>query len=87
MTDSQEGGTDDANANGTTTDENPMATHDVEPQVSATLFSEQNGFKYRRLQTPSSVASEISVEDADEPSQDGSKVVVSIMLSGELPID
>ena len=87
MTDGQESGTDDANANGTTTDENPMATHDVEPQVSATLFSEQNGFKYRRLQTPSSVASEFSVEDADEPSQDGSKVVVSIMLSGELPID
>ena len=86
MTDGQEGGTDDANANGTT-DENPMATHDVQPQVSATLFSEQNGFKYRRLQTPSSVASEISVEDADEPSQDGSKVVVSIMLSGELPMD
>ena len=86
MTDGQEGGTDDANANGTT-DENPMATHYVQPQVSATLFSEQNGFKYRRLQTPSSVASEISVEDADEPSQDGSKVVVSIMLSGELPID
>ena len=87
MTDGQEGGTDDANANGTTTDESTIATHDVEPQVSATLFSEQNGFKYRRLQTPSSVASEISVEDADEPSQDGSKVVVSIMLSGELPID
>ena len=87
MTDGQESGTDDANANGTTTDENPMATHDVEPKVSVTLFSDQNGFKYRRLQTPSSVASEISVEDADEPSQDGSKVVVSIMLSGELPID
>ena len=87
MTDGQEGGANNENAKGTPTDKSPTPTHDVEPQVSATLFSEQNGFKYRRLQTPSSVASEISVEDADEPSQDGSKVVVSIMLSGELPID
>ena len=87
MTDGQESGTDDANANGTTTDENPMATHDVEPQVSAGFFSEQNRFKHPRLQTPTSVTSEIPVEDTAEPSQDGSKVVVSIVLSQELPTD
>ena len=87
MTDGQEGGANNENAKGSPTDKSPTPTHDVEPQVSAGFFSEQNRFKHPRLQTPTSVTSEIPVEDTAEPSQDGSKVVVSIVLSQELPTD